>query len=69
MQKKIVTITGILLLTACAPQVGSKKWCENLSAKSKGDWTINEAKDYAVHCIFPKRDDKALDRHSPEADK
>ena len=40
------------LLIACAPEVGSDKWCENIKQKPKGDWTVNEAKGYAKHCIF-----------------
>jgi hypothetical protein len=43
-------------LTACSPEVGSDKWCQNMEAKPKGDWTANEATDYAKHCLF-KTDD------------
>ncbi len=39
-------------LTACAPEVGSEKWCANLKQKPKGEWTVNEATDYAKHCII-----------------
>ena len=47
-------IMAILLvaLAACAPEIGSDAWCENMDKKAKGDWTANEAKDYAEHCIF-----------------
>lgn len=40
------------LLTGCAPEVGSEKWCEKMNEKPKGDWTANEAADFAKHCIF-----------------
>ena len=43
-------------LNACSPEVGSDKWCQNMEAKPKGDWTANEATDYAKHCLF-KTDD------------
>lgn len=45
---------GICLtaLTACAPEVGSEKWCANMKEKTKADWTANEAADFAKHCIF-----------------
>ncbi|OIO68564.1 MAG: DUF3012 domain-containing protein [Zetaproteobacteria bacterium CG_4_9_14_3_um_filter_49_83] len=54
---KKITITGlsILLLTmfsACSAEVGSEQWCADMKAKPKGDWTSNEAADYAKHCIF-----------------
>lgn len=49
-----LTLTAILALglTACAPEVGSEKWCANMKAKPKGDWTTNEALDYAKHCVL-----------------
>jgi hypothetical protein len=50
----VLTASVILLLSlaACAPEVGSDKWCANLKEKPKGDWTANEAADYAKHCLF-----------------
>ena len=51
--KKVFLLTVITMwLTACAPEVGSERWCENLKDKPKGDWTANEAADYAKHCVF-----------------
>ena len=41
-----------LFATACSPEVGSKAWCEKLAEKPKGDWSANEAADYAKHCLF-----------------
>jgi hypothetical protein len=43
-----------LAVTACAPEVGSKQWCDNMQEKPKGEWSMNEAADFAKHCIFPK---------------
>jgi len=42
----------IMPLTACSPEVGSKEWCESLKKKSKGDWSANEVKDFAKHCVL-----------------
>ncbi len=42
----------LLALAACAPEIGSEKWCANMKAKPKGDWTANETVDYAKHCIL-----------------
>ncbi len=39
-------------ITACAPEVGSEKWCNNMKEKPKADWTANEATDFAKHCIL-----------------
>ena len=40
------------LVSGCAPEVGSEAWCEALAEKPRGDWTANEALDYARHCII-----------------
>lgn len=39
-------------LSACAPEVGSDAWCKQMKDKPKGDWTANEATNYAKHCVF-----------------
>lgn len=48
----LAIFSSVLMLSACAPEVGSPDWCKNIEAKPKGELTINEAKDYAKHCIF-----------------
>jgi hypothetical protein len=48
----IVVLSALLSLGACSPEIGSDRWCANLKEKPKGDWSINEATDYAKHCIF-----------------
>ncbi len=39
-------------LSACSPEVGSEEWCQDLKKKEKGQWTANEAADFAKSCIF-----------------
>ncbi|MGV6826791.1 MAG: DUF3012 domain-containing protein [bacterium] len=41
-----------LIVSGCAPQVGSEAWCDDMEAKPKGDWTANEAADYTKFCIL-----------------
>ena len=41
-----------VVLSGCAPEVGSEAWCADMKEKPKGDWTANEAADFAKHCIF-----------------
>jgi hypothetical protein len=49
----LIFIAAILLaMTGCAPEVGSEAWCKQLAEKDKGDWSANEAADYAKHCLF-----------------
>jgi len=51
--KKILFLSLLLTqLIACSAEVGSDRWCENLEEKPKGEWTANEAADYAKHCVF-----------------
>ncbi len=38
-------------ILSCAP-VGSEAWCMRMKNKPKGDWTANEAGDYARHCVL-----------------
>lgn len=48
----LVAAVFTLGLAGCAPEVGSEKWCAKLQEKPKGDWTANEAGDYAKNCVF-----------------
>jgi hypothetical protein len=50
----VITVAGLLFATACSPAVGSKEWCQELKNKDKGQWTAQEVKDFAKHCILPK---------------
>ena len=48
-----LSVLGVaVLLSACAPEVGSEAWCQQLKDKPKGDWTANELSDFAKHCVF-----------------
>ena len=42
----------VTLLAGCAPEVGSDAWCKDMDAKPKGDWSTNDAADYAKHCVL-----------------
>jgi hypothetical protein len=57
MSLKQISIIGLLLasmlsLTACAPEVGSEAWCNAMKEKPKGDWSADEAGDFAQHCLL-----------------
>ena len=53
MLKTLIPILALLaLLAACSPEVGSEEWCQDMKEKPKGDWTANEAADYAEHCLL-----------------
>ena len=54
--KKIVTLGFVAALglgvAACAPEVGSPDWCEQMKEKPKGDWTANEAAAFTKNCLM-----------------
>ncbi|MCY4044537.1 MAG: DUF3012 domain-containing protein [Cellvibrionales bacterium] len=52
MKKFFLFLSVALFISACKPDVGSDAWCADLKAKPKGDWTANELKDFAKHCLF-----------------
>lgn len=55
MKRHLVWLPAVFMsfwLAACAPEVGSDKWCQQLKDKPKGDWSLNEATDFAKHCIL-----------------
>lgn len=39
-------------VAACSPDVGSPEWCTKMKEKPKGDWSANEATDFAKSCIM-----------------
>jgi hypothetical protein len=41
-----------LFLAGCAPEVGSERWCKKMEQTERGEWTMNDAADYARHCIL-----------------
>jgi len=52
MKQIACVILSVWLLAACAPEVGTEKWCNSMDEKPKGDWTANDAKAYAKHCVL-----------------
>ena len=50
--KKVALILSLATQLMACTEVGSEAWCEDMKEKQKGDWTANEAGDFAKHCIF-----------------
>lgn len=46
----LLAIVGTV--SACAPEVGSPEWCADMKEKPKGEWSANEAADFAKHCVL-----------------
>ena len=45
-------LAGVLVLAACTVQVGSDQWCADMKATPTGDWSANQALDFAKLCIL-----------------
>ena len=54
----LTTACLLVLLHGCKPEVGSDEWCKAMAEKDKGDWTANEAAEFARSCIFKSYEDK-----------
>ena len=54
--KKVLTVSAMMMalfaLSACSPKVGSEAWCTQMKEKPKGEWSMNEAGDFAKHCLL-----------------
>ena len=42
----------VVVVAACSPEVGSKEWCDEMKEKPKGEWSANEAGDFAKNCVL-----------------
>ncbi len=61
MTKTLVFLLMLFLvsaLAACAPEVGSYAWCEDMVETPKGDWSANDAAEFAKSCVFKSYDDE-----------
>ena len=45
----------VALISGCAPEVGSERWCQKMEDTPKGEWTMNDAGEFAKHCLFEQR--------------
>ena len=51
--KRAIWLVGVTAwLAACAPEIGSPRWCEAMREKPRGDWTANEALEFARSCVL-----------------
>ena len=48
----LMLIACTLLQSACAPEVGSERWCKAMDARDKGEWSANDVAAYAKHCVL-----------------
>lgn len=48
----VLVLIPLFALQGCSPEIGSEEWCTDMKEKPKGDWTGNEVKDFAKHCIL-----------------
>ena len=57
MTGKLTLLTAcLLLLSACAPEVGSDAWCKKMVETPRGDWSMNDATEFASNCVLKTYD-------------
>lgn len=49
---RVLAVLNVVFLVACAPEIGSDRWCADMKEKPKGDWSTNDTTNFAKHCIF-----------------
>ena len=54
----VLTLLMTISLAGCEPEVGSDAWCEKMEDQSAGDWSLNDAADYAEHCLIDSDEDR-----------
>lgn len=47
-----IALAFLASITACSPEVGSEKWCNNMKDTPKGEWSMNDAGDFTKHCLL-----------------
>jgi hypothetical protein len=50
--RAMILVATASWLAGCEPEVGSPKWCEAMREKPRGDWTANEALEFARSCVI-----------------
>jgi Protein of unknown function (DUF3012) len=53
--RALLGLSAAAWLAACAPEVGSARWCDAMRDKPRGDWTANEALEFARSCLIERR--------------
>lgn len=54
MQRLLIALAAMMVtltLVACAPEIGSRDWCNTMQHTPKPDWTANQTSDFAKHCL------------------
>lgn len=49
-----VVLAALSTLAGCAPEVGSPRWCDAMRDKPRGDWSANEALEFARSCVLQR---------------
>ncbi len=52
MNKLVFISILVVFLSGCTAEVGSEAWCSGMAEKPKGDWSLNDARDYAKYCLL-----------------
>ncbi|MDP5208741.1 DUF3012 domain-containing protein [Microbulbifer sp. 2205BS26-8] len=48
-------VAAVFVLSACEPKRGSDAWCEKMNKVPKGQWTLDDGRDYTKYCVFKQK--------------
>ena len=53
MFRALLTVLAVIaVIGGCSAEVGTERWCNKMDKKPKGDWTLEETRDYARYCVL-----------------
>jgi hypothetical protein len=53
MQIRSLAVVGLtVLLVACTAEPGSERWCKQKKEQAKSEWSMEDAKTFAAHCLI-----------------
>jgi len=47
-----IALIALCMAAACSPEVGSDAWCNRMKETPSGDWTLNDASEFARSCVL-----------------
>jgi len=50
--KYVLLTISALCFVACSPEPGSERWCNAKKEQPKSEWSMEDAKTFAAHCLI-----------------
>jgi len=50
--RSLAMVSLTVVLAACTAEPGSERWCEQKKEQPKSEWSMEDAKTFAAHCLI-----------------